>query len=121
LSGSSTGSSASGGLYERIYDLVRLISHGRVATYGQIAAYVGMCTPRQVGYAMAALPSGHDVPWHRVINREGRISFPKNSSGAVEQRVLLEAEGVMFDESGRTDLEKVGWAGPWEDVARGTS
>ena len=115
------GLSPSGGLYDRIYQVVRLIPRGRVATYGQIAAYVGRCTPRQVGYAMAALPSGLDVPWHRVINREGRISFPRNGSAALEQRMLLQAEGVVFDESGRTDLKKVGWAGPWEDAPPDTS
>ena len=109
------GSSPSSGLYGRIYQVVRLIPRGRVATYGQIAAYVGRCTPRQVGYAMAALPSDLDVPWHRVINREGRISFPRNSSAAQEQRMLLQAEGVVFDKSGRTDLKKFGWAGLFAD------
>ncbi|MCK4272333.1 MGMT family protein [bacterium] len=105
------GSSPGGGLYDRIYQVVRLIPRGRVAIYGQIAAYVGRCTPRQVGYAMAALPSGLDVPWHRVINREGRISFPRNSSAALEQSMLLQAEGVVFDESERVELDDVGWAG----------
>lgn len=106
-------SSDAAGLYERIYRVVRMIPAGRVATYGQIAAIVGRCTPRQVGYAMAALPHG-DVPWHRVINMKGRISFPKNSPGEAEQRTLLEAEGIVFDESGRVDLGEVGWVGPWE-------
>jgi methylated-DNA-protein-cysteine methyltransferase-like protein len=91
-----------------------MIPTGRVATYGQVAAYVGRCTPRQVGYAMAALPPGQDVPWHRVINREGRISFPKNSSGALEQRKLLEAEGIVFDRGGRVNLDEIGWVGPWQ-------
>jgi methylated-DNA-protein-cysteine methyltransferase-like protein len=99
------------GLYGRIYTVVRLIPWGRVATYGQIAAYAGRCTPRQVGYAMAALRDGA-VPWQRVINSKGRISFPKNSRGAMEQRRLLETEGIVFDRTGQVDLKKFGWDGP---------
>ena len=61
-------------LYVRIYDLVRQIPPGKVATYGQIAGVVGGCTARMVGYAMAAVPEGLDVPWQRVINAKGKIS-----------------------------------------------
>jgi len=95
-------------LYRRIYDVVRRIPRGRVATYGQVAAYAGRCTPRQAGYAMAALRDD-DVPWHRVINSRGRISFPENSRGAGQQRLLLEEEGVVFGHDGRIDLKKYGW------------
>ena len=101
---------SSSSLYERIYDVVRHIPRGRVATYGQVAAYAGQCTPRQAGYAMAALRND-DVPWHRVINSRGRISFPENSRGAQEQRRLLEEEGIMFGSGGRIDLETYGWQG----------
>lgn len=107
----SANASTSSGLYARIYQVVRMIPRGRVATYGQIAAYVGRCSPRQVGYAMAALPYG-DVPWHRVINSRGKISFPENSRGAMEQRDLLEEEGVVFDRTGLVDLKRYGWDGP---------
>ena len=99
------------GFYERIYAMVCMIPRGRVATYGQIAAYAGRCSPRQVGYAMAAL-SHDDVPWHRVINSQGRISFPENSRGAMEQRDLLEDEGIVFDRTGQVDLKRFGWDGP---------
>ncbi len=105
------GASTNHGLYACIYAVVRMIPTGRVATYGQIAAYVGRCTPRQVGYAMSAL-SQDDVPWQRVINSKGMISFPQNSRGAMEQRQLLEAEGVAFDRAGRVDLRRFGWQGP---------
>jgi len=97
-------------LYQRIYDVVRHIPRGRVATYGQVAAYAGRCTPRQAGYAMAALKND-DVPWHRVINSRGRISFPENSRGAKEQKRLLEEEGIIFGPGGRIDLEHYGWKG----------
>ncbi len=101
-----------GRLYDRIYDVARRIPNGRVATYGQIAAIVGRCTPRQVGYAMAAVPYGSDVPWHRVINGRGMVSERAAGDGSEVQRTLLEAEGVLFDERGRVDLPVVGWKGP---------
>jgi methylated-DNA-protein-cysteine methyltransferase-like protein len=103
-------------LYERIYTVTRQIPAGQVATYGQIAAIVGGCTPRMVGYAMAALPYGTDVPWQRVINRQGKISLRAGGNGGALQRQLLEAEGVHFDpKTDSVDISKVGWPGPdWE-------
>lgn len=99
-------------VYERIYAAVRSIPAGRVATYGQIARMVGRCTPRMVGYAMAALPDGTDVPWHRVVNREGRVSVRSRGDGARRQRMALEAEGVRFGPGGRLDWGEVAWEGP---------
>ncbi len=102
-------------VYDRIYAVVRKIPSGQVATYGQVAAIVGRCTPRMVGYAMAALPFGTDVPWQRVINRQGKISLRAGGSGSAQQRQLLEAEGVKFDQKDRVDFNEVGWPGPdWE-------
>ena len=98
-------------VYERIYALVRQIPRGQVATYGQVAAIVGGCTARMVGYAMAALPDD-DVPWQRVINRQGRVSPRSSGHGSAFQRQMLEAEGVAFDDEGRVDFDKVGWPGP---------
>ena len=100
------------GLYDRIYDLVDRIPRGRVASYGQLAALVGRCTPRMVGYAMAALPPYRKSPWHRVINSRGEVSTRRCGDGHLDQRALLEAEGVTFDARGRIDLEKHGWRGP---------
>lgn len=95
--------------YEEIYAMVRQIPSGKVATYGQIAALVGGCTARMVGYAMAATPEGSDVPWQRVINYKGKISPHGFGYGSALQRVLLEEEGVIFDEQGRIDLGRFGW------------
>lgn len=95
-------------LYSRIYDLVRRIPPGRVTTYGRIARQVG-CTARSVGFAMAALPDGHDVPWQRVINSQGKVSPRRNGDGDLIQRLLLEAEGVRFDARGRVDLVRYAW------------
>jgi methylated-DNA-protein-cysteine methyltransferase-like protein len=105
--------------YERIYAVVRQIPPGQVATYGQVAAIVGGCTARMVGYAMAALPHSTDVPWQRVINRQGQISPRAAGDGTLRQRQLLEAEGIEFDQSGRVDFFEVGWPGPdWEWLER---
>lgn len=100
--------------YARIYAAVRRIPRGRVATYGQVAAAAGL--PRQarlVGYALHALPEHSGVPWHRVINAQGRISLGRGESGGdLSQRFRLEAEGIRFDANGRVSLLRFGWAGP---------
>jgi methylated-DNA-protein-cysteine methyltransferase-like protein len=98
-------------LYARVYAMVRRIPHGHVATYGQIAAMVGHCSARSVGFAMAAVPKGSDIPWHRVINREGRVSERRSGDGSLRQRRLLEAERVRFDRQGRVDFNIHGWCG----------
>lgn len=100
--------------YEQIYALVRQIPPGKVATYGQVAALVGGCSARMVGYAMAALPENSDVPWQRVINHKGKISPHGFGYGSLLQRQLLEAEGVRFDAQGRIDLREFGWLGEVE-------
>lgn len=96
-------------LYERIYDQVRLIPSGKVSTYGRIARFVGPCTARMVGYAMSALKDGRapDVPWHRVINSQGKISM--HGMGNIYQRTLLMDEGILFDEQGQIDLDQYLW------------
>ncbi len=95
---------------KRIYEAVKRIPRGRVATYGQIAALAGMGGhARQVGYALHALPEGSRVPWHRVVNAQGRVSFSPGSDGALVQRRLLEKEGVRFACSGAIDLERFRW------------
>jgi methylated-DNA-protein-cysteine methyltransferase-like protein len=97
--------------HERIYAVARRIPSGRVATYGQIAELAGLeGQARLVGYAMSALPSGTTVPWHRVINAQGKVSLRSSgASGGVTQRLLLEREGVRF-KGGRVDLAKYRWA-----------
>ena len=96
-------------LYRRIHDVVRQIPHGKVATYAQIAKTVGNCTPRMAGYAMAAVPSDSNIPWHRVINSQGKISLRLYGDGHLRQRQLLEAEGVHFDPEGCVDLNEFRW------------
>lgn len=98
-------------LYVRIYDLVRQIPPGKVATYGQIAGVVGGCTARMVGYAMAAVPEGSDVPWQRVINAKGKISPHGFGYGTWLQEQLLREEGVEFNSQRIIDFKRFGWLG----------
>ncbi|HVA54843.1 MAG TPA: MGMT family protein [Gammaproteobacteria bacterium] len=102
-------SSSGDPLYARIYASVLRIPRGRVSTYGYIARVVGECSARQVGYALAALPEGSRVPWHRVINYKGEISGRKHGSGSNDQRQRLRAEGIAFDFKGRINLQRYGW------------
>jgi methylated-DNA-protein-cysteine methyltransferase-like protein len=100
-------------VHQRVHDTVRRIPSGRVATYGQVAAVAGL--PGRalfVGFALAALPDGTDVPWHRVVNARGEIS-PRAGDRASEkiQRLILESEGVPFDGRGRIDLDRFRWTG----------
>lgn len=100
-----------GPVYDRILDVVRQVPAGKVATYGQVAMIAGGCTPRMVGYCLAALEAGSDVPWQRVINCQGRIS-PRNSGhGSQIQRELLIEEGILFDKQGSVSFEEFGWDG----------
>jgi methylated-DNA-protein-cysteine methyltransferase-like protein len=91
-----------------IYDVVRSIPRGRVSTYGDVAKAAGLAGhARQVGYALAALEADTDVPWHRVVNAQGRVSARRGdrSSESIQQ-ALLEAEGVRFVRGGSIDLEQ---------------
>ena len=96
--------------YSRIYAVVNSIPVGCVATYGQVAALAGLSGhARQVGYALNALPEDHDIPWHRVINAKGQISVRAEFGHDNLQQLLLEAEGVVFDEKQSVSLETFGW------------
>lgn len=95
---------------DRVYELVRRIPPGRVVSYGGVAALLGHPrAARGVGSALCALPEDTDVPWWRVVNRNGEISITCADHSARLQRVLLEAEGVEFDARGRIDWQRFGW------------
>lgn len=89
--------------------MVCRIPRGKVATYGGVAARCGLDGhARLVGYALHNLPKGIGVPWHRVVNARGRISFPPGSRSYEQQKRLLESERVRFvDET--IDLGLFGW------------
>ncbi len=101
------------------------IPEGKVSTYGQIASMIPApegsnpdeykrLGARWVGSAMRQTPN-EPIPWHRVINSQGKISLPAGSTGAETQRRRLEREGVQFDEKERVNFKIVGWDGPSED------
>ena len=93
---------------EPVYSLVRDIPKGRVMTYGQIAMILGEgYTPRTVGYVMHGSPG--DVPWHRVINSQGKCSTGRLTMPGNLQQELLEAEGVVFNNAGKCDLDEFQW------------
>lgn len=96
--------------YAKIYRVVMKIPEGKVATYGQIARIAGFPgRARQVGYALHALPENSGVPWFRVVNSKGEVSFPLNSEGYTMQLGILEAEGIIFSPGGKIDLKKFQW------------
>lgn len=93
-----------------VIELIRAIPHGKVASYGVIAAMAGSPrAARQVVRILHSCSHTEDLPWHRVINKEGRISLPEMQGGA-RQKELLEAEGVAFDDSGRVDMNRHRWS-----------
>ncbi len=102
---------AKAGPHERIFAVVRKIPRGRVTTYGTVARLAGFgAHARLTGYALSALPSGTSVPWHRVINAQGRLSLERSSSGSgITQRLRLSNEGVVVDAAGRVSLARFGW------------
>lgn len=96
---------------EAVYRTVRAVPRGRVVSYGAVAAILGRPrAARAVGTALWNLPDGSDVPWWRVINRNGEISIKGVLHGPRVQRALLEGEGVRFDRHGRVDWQRFGWS-----------
>lgn len=95
--------------YVRIWNTVLRIPRGRVATYGTVARLAGFDShARLVGYALHALPDGSTVPWHRVINAQGRISLRKVRGADVRQQKMLGLEGIRL-RNGKIDLERFAW------------
>ena len=94
----------------RIWQVIALIPRGKVATYGDVASHAGLArAARRVAYALRHLPDGTAIPWHRVINSQGRISIPEGSASRYLQRERLEAEGIVFRHNKSVDLKKFRW------------
>ena len=93
--------------FEKVYEVVRSIPKGKVATYGQVACLAG--NPhwaRVVGYALHVNPEPGIIPCHRVVNREGKVADCFAFGGGKIQRQLLEEEGIVFEPDGKVDLTK---------------
>lgn len=94
---------------KRVIEVIRAIPHGKVATYGGVARLAGSPrAARQVVRVLHTCSRSEGLPWHRVINKEGRISLA-DMQGGDTQRNLLSREGVLFDEADRVDLEHFLW------------
>ncbi len=105
--------------FEQVWDIVRKIPRGKVTTYGGIASLLGRprnvtarhyraAGARWVGQAMAHSPA--DVPWHRVINAQGKVSRRADGDASRLQRLLLEEEGISFEKGEKIDLARYGWS-----------
>jgi methylated-DNA-protein-cysteine methyltransferase related protein len=93
---------------EMILAAVRRIPRGKVCTYGDVAEVAGLPRRARLVGTVLRQTSGRGLPWYRVINAGGRISFPVGSDAYARQRHKLEAEGVVFA-GGRVDLRRYGW------------
>lgn len=112
--------------YQNVWKVVLEIPLGHVLTYGEVARLSGMPrAARRVSQALRRAPRGVNLPWHRVINAQGKISFPENSSDWEVQKEKLESEGVIFL-NGKINLEHFGYRGAvdrllWGDDDQGSS
>ena len=97
---------------QRIWQVITAIPAGRVCSYGGVAKLAGLGNgARQTAWALRYLPRDTRIPWHRVINAQGKIAMPVGSGGYREQRKRLQAEGVTFTESGRIASKAFWWTG----------
>lgn len=97
-------------VFEKIYEVVRQIPKGKVATYGQVALLAGNPRwARVVGYALHVNPEPFVIPCHRVVNRNGGLAPAFAFGGKDAQRSLLEQEGICFEPDGTVDLQKYLW------------
>jgi methylated-DNA-protein-cysteine methyltransferase related protein len=94
---------------ERIWQVVSQIPPGYVASYGQVARLAGLPqAARLVGNVLKNLPSGTRLPWHRVLNSQGKISLPAGSQSFKEQKARLLDEGISFNRD-KVSLAQCGW------------
>jgi methylated-DNA-protein-cysteine methyltransferase-like protein len=102
-----------------VWQVVAGIPRGHVLTYGEVARLAGMSrAARRVSQAMRRAPRSMKLPWHRVINAQGKISFPLDSTGYQRQKELLQQEGVVFL-NGKIDLERFGYQGALDQLLWG--
>ena len=94
--------------FENIYEVVRQVPFGMVTTYGKVAQLSGINNARLVGYALSRLQANTEIPWHRIVNRDGAISY-REGAGPSLQKTMLESEGVVFSKEGCINLERYRW------------
>ena len=92
-------------LNDKVYEFVKSIPRGKVATYGQIALYLGNRNfARSVGNILHNNPDPEHIPCHRVVNAQGKLAQSYAFGGIEAQRRLLESEGVVFKSNQVVDL-----------------
>ena len=97
-------------LDQRIWQVIMLIPPGKVSTYGDVACMAGLPgAARRVGRALRGLPEDTLLPWHRVVNAQGRIVVPGGCGARTEQRTRLESEGIQFRSDLGVSLRKYRW------------
>lgn len=106
---------------DRVIEIILEIPYGKVTNYGAIATLAGSPrAAREVGYILHALTEKHNLPWQRVINKQGYISIRGGDINMKNlQKKLLEEEGVEVSEDFMVDLKKYGWSSGEEDLDSG--
>lgn len=95
---------------KKVLSFIKKIPRGKVATYGQIAALAGKPQgSRGVAWLLHSCSASHALPWQRVLNSKGKISFPPGSAEFKKQKKLLESEGVEFSDSNQIDMKRFQW------------
>jgi methylated-DNA-protein-cysteine methyltransferase-like protein len=96
--------------YRRIWEQAALIPEGQVATYGQIAKQAGLPrrVARMVGRAVGAAPVEMNIPWHRIVNAQGRIAIPQGTARYDLQQELLQQEGIAVKD-GQLNIDQYRW------------
>jgi len=105
------------GFFQRVYEVVRMVPHGRVTTYGAIARYLGSTgAARMVGWAMNQSHSSEEyIPAHRVVNRVGLLTGKHHFDGSGLMQELLENEGAIIEDNRIINLEQMFWD-PMEEL-----
>ncbi len=94
---------------EEVYDLVRLIPHGRVTTYGTIATFLHLGSARMVGWALNQCHSDPTIPAHRVVNRKGELSGRNHFETPTAMQERLATEGVVVEDNKIQNFESYFW------------
>ena len=98
--------------FERIYEVVKLIPRGKVASYGTVAMLAGNPRwSRVVGYALHVNPNPEAIPCYRVVTKNGELSKAFAFGGINCQRELLEEDGIEFDQDGKVLMDRFAWYG----------
>lgn len=104
---------------EKVYNAVKTIPHGTVASYGQIALMIGIPrAARQVGWVLAQVTEEQQIPWWRIINNKGYISIKNNEYSTIEQKKKLKNENIKVTEDFQIDIKKYRYTITQQDIEK---